>query len=123
MRELVGATQTRFWAVNVGPPPPYDPMTETEHLARVRGGDRAAVIDGLGLKDVILVGHSMGGAEVVRYLGRHGTGKVRKVALMAAVAPSFTVSPAFVATTGASLAAVTSSVTSTYGDCSMSIHR
>lgn len=49
--------------------------------------DIAAVIDGLGLRDVILVGHSMGGAEVVRYLGRHGTAKVRKVALMAAVAP------------------------------------
>ena len=49
--------------------------------------DVAAVIDTLGLKDVILVGHSMGGAEVVRYLGRHGTGKVKKVVLLAAVAP------------------------------------
>lgn len=49
--------------------------------------DIAAVIDGLALKDVILVGHSMGGAEVVRYLGKHGTAKVRKVVLMAAVAP------------------------------------
>ena len=49
--------------------------------------DLAAVIDTLGLKDVILVGHSMGGAEVVRYLGRHGTAKVKKVALVAAVAP------------------------------------
>lgn len=34
VRELVGATQTRFWAVNVGPPPAYDPMTETEYLVR-----------------------------------------------------------------------------------------
>ena len=49
--------------------------------------DLAAVIDTLGLKDVILVGHSMGGAEVVRYLGKHGTAKVKKVALVAAVAP------------------------------------
>ena len=49
--------------------------------------DLAAVIDTLGLKDVILVGHSMGGAEVVRYLGKHGTAKVKKVVLVAAVAP------------------------------------
>lgn len=34
VRELVGATQTRFWAVNTGPPPAYDPMTETEYLVR-----------------------------------------------------------------------------------------
>lgn len=49
--------------------------------------DVAAVIDTLGLKDVILVGHSMGGAEVVRYLGTHGGAKVKRVALVAAVAP------------------------------------
>ncbi|WP_337188719.1 alpha/beta hydrolase [Phenylobacterium sp.] len=49
--------------------------------------DLAAVIDTLGLKDAILVGHSMGGAEVIRYLGRHGTARVAKVALVAAVAP------------------------------------
>lgn len=49
--------------------------------------DLAAVIDTLGLKDVILVGHSMGGAEVIRYLGRHGTAKVKKVVLAAAVGP------------------------------------
>jgi pimeloyl-ACP methyl ester carboxylesterase len=49
--------------------------------------DLAAVIDTLGLKGVILVGHSMGGAEVIRYLGRHGTEKVKKVVLAAAVGP------------------------------------
>jgi pimeloyl-ACP methyl ester carboxylesterase len=49
--------------------------------------DLAAVIDTLGLKDVVLVGHSMGAAEVVHYLGRHGTAKVKKVVLVAAVAP------------------------------------
>ncbi len=32
VRDLVDVTQSRFWAVNVGPPPPYDPMTETEYL-------------------------------------------------------------------------------------------
>jgi pimeloyl-ACP methyl ester carboxylesterase len=49
--------------------------------------DLAAVIDTLGLRDVILVGHSMGGGEVVHYLARHGTVKVKKVALVAAAAP------------------------------------
>lgn len=49
--------------------------------------DLASVIDGLGLKDVTLVGHSMGCAEIIRYLGRHGTGKVRNVALLAPAAP------------------------------------
>jgi non-heme chloroperoxidase len=49
--------------------------------------DLAAVIDTLGLKDVLLVGHSMGGAEVVRYLGRYGSAKVKKVVLVAAVGP------------------------------------
>jgi len=32
VRDLLEVTQSRFWAVNVGPPPPYDPMTETEYL-------------------------------------------------------------------------------------------
>jgi pimeloyl-ACP methyl ester carboxylesterase len=49
--------------------------------------DIAAVIDQLELKDVVLVGHSQGGAEVVRYLGRHGTGRVRKAVLMAPAGP------------------------------------
>ncbi len=34
VRDRLDATQTRFWAVNTGPPPAYDPMTETEYLAR-----------------------------------------------------------------------------------------
>ncbi|HEX5265027.1 MAG TPA: alpha/beta hydrolase [Phenylobacterium sp.] len=49
--------------------------------------DLATVIDTLELRDVVLVGHSAGGAEVVRYLGRHGTAKVSKVVLMAPVTP------------------------------------
>lgn len=32
--DLLKATQTEFWAVNMGPPPPYDPVRETEHLVR-----------------------------------------------------------------------------------------
>jgi non-heme chloroperoxidase len=49
--------------------------------------DLAAVIEGLGLRDVVLVGHSMGGAEVIHYLGRHGSARVGKVALLAPAAP------------------------------------
>jgi pimeloyl-ACP methyl ester carboxylesterase len=49
--------------------------------------DLAAVIDQLGLKQVDLVAHSMGGSEVARYLGRQGTGRVGKVALLAPSGP------------------------------------
>jgi non-heme chloroperoxidase len=38
-------------------------------------------------KDAILVGHSTGGGEVVRYIGRHGTKRVSKVVLISAVPP------------------------------------
>jgi len=49
--------------------------------------DLAAVIEALDLKDVTLVGHSTGGGEVARYIGRYGTKRVLKVVLIAAVPP------------------------------------
>ena len=49
--------------------------------------DLGSVIDGLGLKQVDIVAHSMGGSETARYLARHGTGKVRKVAMLAPAGP------------------------------------
>lgn len=49
--------------------------------------DLAALINTLDLKDVVLVGHSTGGGEVVRYLGRHGSKRVSKAVLIAAVPP------------------------------------
>ncbi|WP_444909246.1 alpha/beta fold hydrolase [Microbulbifer sp. TRSA005] len=49
--------------------------------------DLAAVIKALDLKDVTLVGFSTGGGEVARYIGRHGTGRVKKAALISAVTP------------------------------------
>ena len=49
--------------------------------------DLAAVIKALKLKDVTLVGHSTGGGEVARYIGRHGTKRVAKAVLIAAVPP------------------------------------
>ncbi|MFZ2996393.1 MULTISPECIES: alpha/beta fold hydrolase [Sphingobium] len=49
--------------------------------------DLAELIQTLDLHDVILVGHSTGGGEVTRYIGRHGTARVAKVALIGAVPP------------------------------------
>jgi non-heme chloroperoxidase len=49
--------------------------------------DLAAVIDALDLKDATLVGHSTGGGEVARYIGRYGTKRVAKAVLIAAVPP------------------------------------
>jgi len=49
--------------------------------------DLAAVIETLDLKNVTLVGHSTGGGEVTRYVGRHGTKRVSAAVLIAAVPP------------------------------------
>lgn len=49
--------------------------------------DLAELIDELDLSDVVLVGHSTGGGEVTRYVGRHGTGRVARLVLIGAVPP------------------------------------
>jgi non-heme chloroperoxidase len=49
--------------------------------------DLAAVIEALDLHDAVLVGHSTGGGEVTRYIGRHGTSRVAKVILVGAIPP------------------------------------
>src|SRR3954469_8226720 len=49
--------------------------------------DLAAVIDALDLTDITMVGHSTGGGEVARYIGRYGTKRVAKAVLIAAVPP------------------------------------
>jgi len=49
--------------------------------------DLAAVIEALDLNDATLVGHSTGGGEVTRYIGRHGTKRVAAAILIAAVPP------------------------------------
>ena len=56
--------------------------------------DLAAVIEALDLKDAVLVGHSTSGGEVVRYIGRHGTERVAKAVLIAAVPPLMLKTPA-----------------------------
>jgi non-heme chloroperoxidase len=49
--------------------------------------DLAALVDALGLQDIILVGHSTGGGEAVRYAAQHGAGKVAKIVTAGAVPP------------------------------------
>ena len=49
--------------------------------------DLAALVEALDLKNAIHVGHSMGGGEVARYIGRHGSKRVAKAVLIAAVTP------------------------------------
>ncbi|MEN6498565.1 MAG: alpha/beta hydrolase [Thermoguttaceae bacterium] len=56
--------------------------------------DLAELLDQLDLKDAILVGHSTGGGEVARYIGRHGTERVAKAALVSAVPPLMLKTPA-----------------------------
>lgn len=55
--------------------------------------DLADLTEALDLKDAIHVGHSTGGGEVVRYIGRHGTKRVAKVVLIGAIPPVMVKSP------------------------------
>ncbi len=67
------------------PPTGYDLDTLADDLA--------AVIDGLDLSDITLIGHSMGSAEVVRYLTRHGAARVARVVLSGTVTPMLMQAP------------------------------
>lgn len=58
----------------------------------VPADDLAAVIDQLDLRSVVIVGHSLGAAEVVRYLTRHGARRVSRIVLVAPTMP-FLVKP------------------------------
>lgn len=49
--------------------------------------DLAALLDTLDLHNAVLVGHSTGGGEVARYIGRHGTSRLAKAVLVGAVPP------------------------------------
>ena len=49
--------------------------------------DLATLVEKLDLRNAIHVGHSTGGGEVARYIGRHGTGRVAKAVLIGAVPP------------------------------------
>lgn len=49
--------------------------------------DLSALVQALDLKDAVHIGHSTGGGEVARYIGRHGTKRVSKAVLIGAVPP------------------------------------
>jgi non-heme chloroperoxidase len=59
----------------------------TGHDLDTYADDLAQLIETLDLREVVLVGHSTGGGEVTRYLGRHGTGRVAKALLLGAIPP------------------------------------
>ncbi|MGO4474912.1 alpha/beta fold hydrolase [Massilia sp. 2TAF26] len=55
--------------------------------------DLATLLDTLDITGATLVGHSTGGGEVARYIGRHGTGRVARAVLVGAVTPQMMASP------------------------------
>jgi non-heme chloroperoxidase len=56
--------------------------------------DLSTLVESLDLHDVVLIGFSMGGGEVARYVGRHGTARLAKIALISAVPPLMVKTPA-----------------------------
>jgi non-heme chloroperoxidase len=56
--------------------------------------DFAEVLEKLDVKDAVLVGHSTGGGEVARYIGKYGVGRVAKAVLVSAVPPLMLKTPA-----------------------------
>ncbi|KQQ40525.1 chloroperoxidase [Duganella sp. Leaf126] len=54
--------------------------------------DLATLLDALDIREATLVGHSTGGGEVARYLGRHGSARVKKAVLVGAVPPQMVTS-------------------------------
>jgi non-heme chloroperoxidase len=55
--------------------------------------DLATLLNALDIKEATLVGHSTGGGEVARYIGRHGSARVKKAVLVGAVPPQMVKSP------------------------------
>src|SRR5574341_2069896 len=66
----------------------------TGHDMDTYADDLATLVETLDLKNAIHVGHSTGGGEVARYLGRHGTRRVAKAVLIGAVPPLMLKTPA-----------------------------
>jgi non-heme chloroperoxidase len=56
--------------------------------------DLAELLEHLDVRDAVMIGHSTGGGEVARYIGRHGTQRIAKAVLMGAVPPIMVQTPA-----------------------------
>jgi non-heme chloroperoxidase len=69
-------------------------QTATGNEMDTYADDLLALVEALGLHDAIHVGHSTGGGEVARYLGRHGTERAAKAVLIGAVPPIMLRTPA-----------------------------
>jgi non-heme chloroperoxidase len=63
-----------------------DQTWDGNHMDRY-ADDLAELIEALDLRDILLVGHSTGGGEIVHYAGRHGTARIAKMVLIGAVPP------------------------------------
>jgi non-heme chloroperoxidase len=63
------------------------------HDMNTYADDLAALLEALDLTDATMVGHSTGGGEVARYIGRHGTRRVARAVLIGAVPPILVKSP------------------------------
>lgn len=59
----------------------------------VLADDLAALLDRLDLTGVTLVGHSMGGGEIARYLSRHGGQRVSRIVLVSSTVPALDITP------------------------------
>jgi non-heme chloroperoxidase len=55
--------------------------------------DLATLLETLDVKGATMIGHSTGGGEVARYIGRHGTSRVSKAVLISAVPPHMAQTP------------------------------
>ncbi|KAF2474218.1 alpha/beta-hydrolase [Lindgomyces ingoldianus] len=55
--------------------------------------DLSELVEHLGLKDIMMVGHSTGGGEITRYRGRHGTKRFKKLVLISATTPLLVKTP------------------------------
>jgi non-heme chloroperoxidase len=69
-------------------------QVETGHDLDHYADDLAALTEHLDLKNAIHVGHSTGGGEVTRYIGRHGESRVAKAVLISAIPPLMVKTPA-----------------------------
>ena len=75
-------------------PRPLEPALARQRPRHLRRRSRPSSSQTLDLKDAVHVGHSTGGGEVARYIGRHGTKRVAKAVLIGAIPPLMLKTPA-----------------------------